>query len=143
MTEFTTAGSSFDTTLGVYHGDDVAALVEDTSDNDSAGNRLSHVMFTATAGVTYRIAIDGFSGAFGTYTLRWNQNVHLAIRRLTGGQTSLSLMGAPSTYNIFGSDDLKTWSMVATFTTTSNSYNFTDGSANAHSNRFYRAVWSP
>src|SRR3954464_5093278 len=56
-----TAGSSFNTTLAVYTGDDVASLVRVASNDDaSAATTSSRLTFRAEEGVTYRIAIDGY-----------------------------------------------------------------------------------
>ena len=65
-----TNGSSFDTLLGVYTGSAVNALTTIASDNNSGSNGLtSKVSFAATAGVVYRIAVDGVAGAAGTIAL--------------------------------------------------------------------------
>lgn len=57
----TTAGSVFDTTLGIYTGSDVSALTTIATNNDvQAGVILtSAVTFSAVAGTTYSIAVDG------------------------------------------------------------------------------------
>jgi subtilisin len=63
-----TTGSSFDTLLGVYTGSAVDGLTQVVSndDEDRANNVLtSKVSFEATAGTTYRIAVDGFNGGSG------------------------------------------------------------------------------
>ncbi len=57
-----TDGSDFDTTLGVYVGTAVNSLATIAGDNDSGEGTRSLVSFTATAGTTYRIAVDGFNG---------------------------------------------------------------------------------
>jgi hypothetical protein len=66
-----TAQSSFDTLLAVYTGAGVGSLAEIASNDDVApGSDLSsQVNFEADAGQTYRIAVDGFSGASGTVRL--------------------------------------------------------------------------
>lgn len=65
-----TNGSSYDTTLGVYTGSAVNALTTIASDNNSGSNGLtSKVSFAGTAGVVYRIAVDGTGGASGTIAL--------------------------------------------------------------------------
>ncbi|HEV7395485.1 MAG TPA: NF038122 family metalloprotease [Pyrinomonadaceae bacterium] len=70
---FTTTGSNFDTTLGIYTGSSVSALTSIASnDDDPAGGTVSLASFSATAGTTYRIAVDGFDGASGNITLNWN-----------------------------------------------------------------------
>jgi hypothetical protein len=65
-----TAGSRFDTILGVYRGTAVSALTRVASNDDaSSADLTSRVTFTATAGITYWIAIDGYGGATGTVAL--------------------------------------------------------------------------
>jgi hypothetical protein len=59
--DFNTAGSSFDTTLGVYTGNGVTNLTVIAGNNNDAGSLVSsRVDFPATAGTRYRIAVDGF-----------------------------------------------------------------------------------
>jgi hypothetical protein len=71
-----TIGSDFDTTLGVYTGTAVNALTTIGSNDDiQSGNLRSSVTFTASAGTTYRIAVDGYGGASGNITLNWSQTV--------------------------------------------------------------------
>ena len=64
-----TNGSSFDTLLGVYTGSTVSALTLVAGDNDSGPNLTSRVNFAATAGVVYRIAVDGTGGLAGNIAL--------------------------------------------------------------------------
>jgi Divergent InlB B-repeat domain len=66
-----TCGSSIDTLLGVYTGGSVGSLTEVVS-NDEAGGECSpgsRVVFTATKGTVYRIAVDGKGGATGAISL--------------------------------------------------------------------------
>ena len=73
-----TCNSDFDTILGVYTGTAVNSLSPVASNDDTAGcgivsgggNRGSRVSFSATAGITYRIAVDGFNGAQGNVGVR-------------------------------------------------------------------------
>ena len=58
-----TIGSNFDTILGIYTGTAVNALTLVAADDDSGGNTTSSATFTATAGTTYRIMVDGFAGS--------------------------------------------------------------------------------
>ena len=76
----TTAGSSFDTVLAVYTGTAVNSLsLVGQNDDQTPGQVLtSSVTFSATSGVTYRIAVGGFNnggsgGDIGPVTLNWNQ----------------------------------------------------------------------
>lgn len=67
-----TAGSNFDTLIGVYTGSvliDLTAIA--SNDNRSTGETVSSVVFYATQGVTYRIAVDGKSAAIGNALLNW------------------------------------------------------------------------
>jgi len=68
-----TIGSTLDTLLAVYTGSSVGSLTSVSSDHGSAGNGASRVVFTATSGTTYRIAVDGFNGAMGSVVLNWIQ----------------------------------------------------------------------
>ncbi|NDC52713.1 MAG: hypothetical protein EBZ74_00120 [Planctomycetia bacterium] len=64
-----TIGSTFDTTLGIYTGTTVSGLSTVASNDDSGGNWTSKVIFSATAGTTYRIVVDGYGGSVGTISL--------------------------------------------------------------------------
>ena len=71
-----TAGSSFDTTLGVYRGTSVSALTRVISNDDAnaaANDFTSKVTFNAVAGQTYQIAVDGYDGESGTIKLLLDQ----------------------------------------------------------------------
>ncbi|MFL5893934.1 MAG: Ig-like domain-containing protein [Thermoleophilaceae bacterium] len=68
-----TCGSAFDTLLAVYTGD-VYPLGSVASDDDApagpcAGAQQSRVKFAVTAGTTYDIAVDGWNGAAGSFSL--------------------------------------------------------------------------
>ena len=60
-----------DTVLAVYTGPNVAALRRVVRSDDSCGDR-SLVSFTAVAGRTYLIAVDGYQRG-GPFTLTWEQ----------------------------------------------------------------------
>jgi hypothetical protein len=76
-TTVTTKGSGFDTVLGVYEGTAVNSLTTLGKDDDGGGDdKTSIVTFSAVAGHTYRIAVDGYNnggsgGDFGPITLNW------------------------------------------------------------------------
>jgi hypothetical protein len=95
-----TAGSSFDTVLGVYTGGNVAGLSTLVQNDDAdADHRTSRATFTASANTTYRIAVDGYDGAEGAVELSvnpaWNNDFSRPIQ-LSGisGSTSGSTRGA-------------------------------------------------
>jgi hypothetical protein len=72
-TTLTTAGSSYDTLLAVYTGSALSALTAVASNDDANGTTQSQVGFTAVAGTTYRIAVDGYGGASGSVAIRVSQ----------------------------------------------------------------------
>jgi hypothetical protein len=72
---FDTLGSTFDTLLAVYTGNNVSNLTLIAANDDIAGwtNRQSRVTFTPVTGATYHLVVDGFGGAAGIAVLNWNQ----------------------------------------------------------------------
>jgi hypothetical protein len=56
-----------DTVLGIYTGSSVSGLTHIASNDDATCGTGSIVTFVAQAGTTYRIAVDGFSGAMGQF----------------------------------------------------------------------------
>ncbi len=71
-----TLGSSFNTLLAVYTGTSLAGLqVVATNDDAGPGVLQSKVTFSAVAGTTYQIAVDGFNGASGNLILTLTQTI--------------------------------------------------------------------
>jgi Abnormal spindle-like microcephaly-assoc'd, ASPM-SPD-2-Hydin/Immunoglobulin domain/HYR domain/Fn3 associated len=68
---FRTAGSTFDTLMGIYTGTNVASLATVVSDEDGGGFLSSRVSYNTTPGTVYHIAIDGLNGQQGSFVLRW------------------------------------------------------------------------
>jgi hypothetical protein len=64
-----TAGSSFDTLLGVYTGASVSGLKLVASNDDAGGAATSAVTFNAVAGTAYRFVVDGYNAASGSISL--------------------------------------------------------------------------
>lgn len=60
-----TSGSDYDTLLAVYTGSALGGLIAVASNDNDSSVTTSRVSFTAQAGVTYQIAVDGKSGASG------------------------------------------------------------------------------
>ena len=60
-----TWGSSFDTLLAVYTGTSVGTLTGVASNDDAGSGHESEISFEASAGTTYRIAVDGYGGETG------------------------------------------------------------------------------
>ncbi len=73
-TSFNTRDAAFDTTLHVFTGSSFGTLASVASNDDTNGTLQSKVTFNATAGTTYRIAVDGFSAAHGPFSLQFAQN---------------------------------------------------------------------
>jgi sugar lactone lactonase YvrE len=70
-----TWSSSFDTVVAVYTGSSVGALTPIASDHNSGGPNVSALSFSAAAGTTYFIAVDGFGGARGSVVLHLDATV--------------------------------------------------------------------
>ena len=75
----TTAGSTFDTVLGVYTASSIGLLSSSVvaQDDDGGASNTSSVTFNASANTTYMIAVDGYNrgaagGDTGSITLNWN-----------------------------------------------------------------------
>ena len=69
---FETVGSSFDTVLAAYRGSSVSTLTRLAGNNDiGSGVYQSRIKFTAYAGTTYMLAVDGYYGASGSVKLTW------------------------------------------------------------------------
>src|SRR5882762_890557 len=60
LTTIDTLGSDFNTILGVYTGPPGNQLALIAENDDYNGNQWSRVQFTAVAGTTYHILVDGF-----------------------------------------------------------------------------------
>jgi hypothetical protein len=68
---FETCGETrFDTLLAAYEGTRVSALTRVAQDDDSCDVQ-SRIVFDASAGTTYRIAVDGSGREAGGFTLSW------------------------------------------------------------------------
>jgi probable HAF family extracellular repeat protein len=88
-TTISTVGSSFDTLLAVYTGSSLPSLtLIAANDNDAYGDLASVVTFTALAGQTYQIAVDGANGASGVIKLSISTSDYVIID-----------IGAPPGYN--------------------------------------------
>ena len=76
-----TEGSSFDTLLGVYTGSVVSALTAVAQNDDVSRTDLtSTVSFSASAGTTYCIAVDGYN--YGRGTGAASGNIALSLTEL-------------------------------------------------------------
>jgi hypothetical protein len=72
LLELTTAGSEFDTLLGIYTGNRVDALTKVAANDDlDWENFHSEIQQALVAGQTYSIALDGYAGAAGEAILSY------------------------------------------------------------------------
>lgn len=68
-----TAGSNFDTMVGLYTGDSLGSLqYRGSNDNAGPGTLTSALVVPVTAGLEYKIAVDGANRVAGFVTLNWN-----------------------------------------------------------------------
>ncbi len=89
-----TAGSSFDTTLGVYRGTAVNSLTRVASNDDENfdnGLYTSKLAFNAVAGTTYQIAVDGYEGEAGSIRLSLQQT---SVRSAQGKSSASGQFGS-------------------------------------------------
>ncbi len=70
---FNTIGSSFDTTLAAYTGTAINSLTKVVENDNNGIASYSVIGFTATAGTTYSIAVDGYDDSEqGKVVLSWD-----------------------------------------------------------------------
>jgi hypothetical protein len=107
LARIATAGSDFDTVLGVYTGAAVNALALVAGDDQSGGNNTSLVQFNTVSGAVHRIAVDGYQGAQGNLVLSVQflsgaaGNDNFAARAvLTGSNITVSAHNHGATYQI-------------------------------------------
>jgi Lysyl oxidase len=150
---FDTEGSDFATSLAVYTGGvrtnstgglgQFTNITANISDTEGGGAITSRVSFNAVAGTTYKIAIDGFGGVAGNYTLNWLMNSTLGIAPLANGNVEVSLTGVDwQRYLLLGSSNLQTWyTNAATITMAQGLHLYTNAPFTNHAGReFYRAI---
>ena len=96
-----TDGSSFDTVLAVYigPGDSYTTLTNVACDRNSGSNGLtSKVIFTATQGTIYWIAVDGENNSSGTVHLNINLGNPVSISAQPQSQTAPT--GSNAVFNV-------------------------------------------
>jgi Calx-beta domain len=118
--------TNFDTVLAVYTGNDVSTLVTIVKNDDinSGIVRTSRVTFTATAGVTYRIAIDGWGGLIGDFVLNWTSSCAAASVQLSQSSVTVNEGAGFAAINISRSGDTSRTASVTYATTDATDVNF-------------------
>ena len=141
--EFNTAGSSYNTVLAVYTGNNVTNLTALAANNDDVGGVVtSRLGFSAVAGTTYRIVVDGVGAVSGNVILNWNMMSRLGIAKLPGGQAQISFTGVNwQRYALEISSNFTSWSTQAIKTMSGGSQQYIDSTAPGR--RFYRTVRMP
>jgi len=85
-----TAGSSFDTLLGLYTGTAVSSLTTIASNDDASGSVTTSLLTAPVIGGTdYEIAVDGYGGAFGSIDL----SISLVLPPPTAPSISTCMVG--------------------------------------------------
>jgi hypothetical protein len=108
-----TLGSSFDTVLAVYTGDEVAALAPVAANDDAPGLPTSALGFPAVQGTRYRIAVDGYLGGTGDVRLHIRLPVLPAAPAIV--RQPLSLTVPADTHEAVGFGVLATGSLPLEF----------------------------
>ena len=95
------AGSDFDTILGVFRGNAVNNLSLVVADDDSGGYLNSKVVFSALAGVEYNIVVAGFAGAAGQIGFTWNLTPSdIVLPVITSPASRAAVLGSPVTLSV-------------------------------------------
>ncbi len=92
VVRLSTAGSSYDTLLGVYTGSSLATLVPVAASDDDGGAVTSRLEFTAQAGTTYQIAVAGKGAGHGLTLLDLGAippNDNFAAAQVIAGRSAL------------------------------------------------------
>jgi len=141
-----TAGSSFDTLLGIYVGQSISNLTLIASNDDTPTLVTAEVAFRATAGTNYLIVVDGYNGASGDIALELVAGVPRLgpVTLLAGGELRVGIEGELGRlYTIEGSTDLVAWTSVVIVENTSGTLQFVDPEGSTLNHRFYRVVFEP
>jgi hypothetical protein len=134
---FDTFGSKFDTLLGIYTGSSVSTLTFIAASDDAGGLFTSRVTFNSTAGVTYRIAIDGKGGASGISMLNWRPQPQFTLLTQLTGTLQFNFTGLPGDRCVIeASSNLVNWTEWRRVTNSTGNISLMDATDAAQ--RFYR-----
>jgi hypothetical protein len=100
-----THGSDFDTLLGVYTLISGYLYEAASSDDDGSSNNTSGVSFSAVAGTTYYIAVDGYSGAWGNIILNWGIDTSSSNDNFANAAVISGTSGKVSASNQFATEE--------------------------------------
>ena len=101
-----TVGSSFDTTLGVYTGTRVDALIALAENDDAAGlHSRSRVTLDVTAGTDYMLRVAGSGGETGDIVLNWDLQAEEANDRFSNATLISGRSGRVTGRNVDATDE--------------------------------------
>jgi hypothetical protein len=136
-----TAGSSFDTLLGVFVGPSLSNLTLIASQDDVPPLVTASVGFEALAGAHYLIAVDGYDSACGSIVLTLVTGAPGVgpLELLSNDEVRIGIDGEPGqSYSVEASTDLVTWTEVATVEEINGTLRFPDPQRTEWRQRFYR-----
>jgi subtilisin family serine protease len=156
-TTLITKGSTFPTLLAVYTGNSVSSLTQVPGASSSVSDACSYckVTFTATAGTTYRIAVDGYTGASGIVRLQMEKGSGSPVLTLRFDPATITryrsqtnfhfqVTGPPSSsYQVWRASSLSdpntgVWANIGSVNLSSQGVRTFDDSGAAVGMRFYR-----
>jgi Calx-beta domain len=79
------ANTGLDTVLSVYTGSSLTGLTSVAENDDAPRTTQSQVVFKATKGTEYRVAVDGFGSKTGSFKLTWTGNDDFAAAETLPG----------------------------------------------------------
>lgn len=143
-----TAGSDFDTVLGVYRetGDLMGLLQEAVGWDDNGGDdgKTSWLRFGASENASYFVVVDGVNGATGqiklAVTLELSQRYRAFGKEGTKGFRLIADVPKRMVFRIESSSDLKTWLPLISTNAPEEVLDFADLEAAQLPQRFYKAV---
>lgn len=141
QTTIDTAGSSFNTLLGIYTGNVVSNLTLVTN-NATLGTNKARVVFNSVAGQEYQIAVDGANAASGNVNLTLSVAGYSQMTspvRLGNGSLQFTLQGAANaTYTLMTSSNLVQWDVLNSVTTGGNGTVIVTDPNTSQKARYYR-----
>ena len=105
-----TQQSSFQSVLAVYTGNTLKTLRPVTVDDPTSTRTITRYTFTAQAGTTYQIAVDGYSAAqYGRAILRWSQVKVIPMVDDVYTSGVVQPPGSPTGWSWFGFQNEMAW----------------------------------
>jgi hypothetical protein len=145
-----TDGSSYDTVMAVFRRNPTnSSLLQliNCDNNSGANGKTSALGYSAIAGQTNYVEVDGLNGATGTLVLNYslmNPAVLKSLGVTTQRAVHLQVNGLPSMhFTIQTSTNLLNWSALLTTNSASGTFDYIDNASPGIPRRFYRALMLP